>query len=134
MKSGSPINFRIAGFVLDALTAELPKEVSPSRQNSLDTDQGTVEANSKPQFTPTTALDMLVHIFENMDGKFPAELRANACSLLINIGQNMSSEGESRKEVTNRVFSAVRPSLEHMKSTPDSLVLSTQAQKALSVW
>ena len=124
----------IAGFVLDSITCELPKEVSPSRQNSLDVEASDTKPNSGTQFTPTTALDMLVHILENTDSKFPAELRSNACTLLTNLGSNTTVEGEVRKEEKTRVSTAVRPMLESLKSTPESLHISVAAQRALSVW
>lgn len=124
----------VAGFVLDALISDLPKEVSPSHQNSVDAEASDAKPDAGAQFMPTTALDMLVHIMENADNKFPAELRSNSCTLLINMGNNIVAESENRKEEISRVSAAVRPTLESLKSTPDSLYISVAAEKALSAW
>lgn len=116
--------------MLTAITAKLPKEVSPSRQNSLDSTVAnpsvpTLSLPDAPQETQETALDMLVFILDNPEGKYPAELRANVCALLGELGKNVAG---------SRIRELARPTLEKVQTTPDSLVLSAAARNALEVW
>ncbi|KAL5529049.1 hypothetical protein ACEPAG_5023 [Sanghuangporus baumii] len=120
--------------VLDAVVAELPKEVNPpSRQNSLNAYPGNDLSSSITDLR--TALDALAMILRNPDGRFPPELRANLCQLLGELGRESLKTGSGRRDVeVERVRAATRSTLEAIQSTPDSLVLSVAARKALEAW
>lgn len=126
--------FLPAKLVLAAATSKLPKEAAPpSRQNSGDpaifnSSIPTLSVSDAQREGPETALDMMVFIIENLEGKYPAELRANVCALLGELGKN-----EAGAEV-GRVRETVRPALEKAQTTPDSLVLSAAARKAIEAW
>lgn len=121
-----------AVLVLESLLTELPKEIlPPSRQNSLNVDAPA--SNPSPVVsTITTALDMLVTILNNTENKFPVELRANLCTLLGELGKD-GLKGECEQEV-EKLRIATRQGLETAQVTPDSLVLSAAAKKALDAW
>lgn len=120
--------------VLDAVVAELPREVTaPSRQNSLSSHPEADPAS--PIAAPRTALDALAMILKNPDGRFRPELRANLCQLLVELGRESLKAAEGGREVeVERVRSATRPMLEALESTPDSLALSAAARKVLQAW
>ncbi|KAL5533312.1 hypothetical protein ACEPAF_5088 [Sanghuangporus sanghuang] len=120
--------------VLDAVVAELPKEVNPpSRQNSLNAYPG--NDLTSPITGPRTSLDALAMILKNSDGRFPPELRANLCQLLGELGREGLKTGSGGREVeVERVRAATQSALETIRSTPDSLVLSVAARKALEAW
>ncbi|KAL5511837.1 hypothetical protein ACEPAH_5055 [Sanghuangporus vaninii] len=120
--------------VLDAVVAELPKEVNPpSRQNSLNAYPG--NDLSSPITGPRTVLDVFAMILKNPDRRFPPELRANLCRLLGELGRESLKTGSGGREVeVERVRAATQSTLEAIQSTPDSLVLNFAARKALEAW
>ena len=125
----------VAVYVLDAIVSDLPKEINPpSRQNSINVDAITgSDKPSTPIVAPTTALDMLVTILKNTGSNFPAELRANVCSLLAEIGREaLKKEGGGRDREVELVRSSTRSELESPQA--DSLVLSAAARKTLDAW
>lgn len=122
-------NKSLASIVLDAILAPLPKEAAPpSRQNSIVVTGGDP---ASPVVGPSTALDMFVLILKNPGTTFPAELRANLCGLLAEIGK---AQGETRTREVEKLRAAIRPCLEALKHTPESLALSDAAKKALAAW
>ena len=123
-----------AVLVLDALLAELPKELGPpSRQNSLNIGSIPGSNPASPIVGPRTALDMLVAIIA--DNNLPVELRANLCPLLGELGkESLKAEANGREREVEKVRAATKPGLEAARSTPDSLVLSATAKKALELW
>ncbi|KAI5122938.1 hypothetical protein M0805_006820 [Coniferiporia weirii] len=125
-------------FILDAVVAELPKEMhAPSRQNSFNASSTLALGNSpsSPVVGPSSALDMLVTVLNNTGGKFPAELRTNLCALLGELGrEGLKSESGGREREVEKVRAATRSALEKTQTTPDSLVLSAAARKALETW
>lgn len=126
-------SFISAVLVLDSLLVELPKEMAPpSRQNSLNIGGLPGSNPASPMVGPRTALDMLADIIINTDHKFPIELRANLCSLLGELGKESLKGGRERE--VEKFRAATRPGLEAARVTPDSLVLSAAAKKALELW
>ena len=123
--------------MLDAVVVDLPKEVSPpSRQNSLNVGVAASEKEpSSAAASPATALDVLVDILTNVEGKYPAELRANLCQLLGEVGrESLKAESKGRGEQVEAVRSATRATLESIRGSPDSFSLSAAARKALENW
>lgn len=121
--------------VLDAVVSELPREISPSsRQNSINIDSLPGSDNaSTPIAAPATALDMLVTILKNTEKKFPAELRANVCSLLAEIGrESLKKEGGGREREVELVRSSTRSELETPQT--ENLVLSVATRKTIEAW
>lgn len=121
--------------MLDALVAHLPREAAPpSRQNSLAL-QGGGSNPASPIVTPATALDMLVAILSKADSKFPAEMRANVCTLVAELGkENLKAEAGGREVEVERLRGAVRPALLAIQGSPESLALSGAAKAALQAW
>lgn len=71
----------------------------------------------------------------NAEGKFPAELRANLCQLLGEIGrESLKAESGGREVEVESVRLATRQALESTQRTPDNLSLSAAARKALEKW
>ncbi|EJD06025.1 uncharacterized protein FOMMEDRAFT_104451 [Fomitiporia mediterranea MF3/22] len=124
--------------VLDAVVANLPKEIPPpSRQNSLNSESVPSSGGtpSAPVTAPKTALEVLVSILQNLEGRIPAELRANLCQLLGEIGRDsLKTESLEHHEKVEQVRQASRDMLQSLKGSPDSLALSAAAGKALDSW
>lgn len=126
--------------MLDAVVSELPKEAAPpSRQNSLNLDSvpaaGKDNALATPVTGPRTALNMLVSILLNREDKFPAEVRANLCALLAQLGhESLKNQGGGRAVEVDKIREATRAALESARASPDSLVLNDAAHKALESW
>lgn len=94
---------------------------------------------ASPVVGPSTALDMLVTILTNADPitTFPAELRANLCALLAELGkENLKAEGApvGREREVEKVRTATRALLEQTQKDPENMVLSSAARKVLEGW
>jgi len=125
--------------VLDAVVAPLPREAGPpSRSNTLT--MPTEGSNpASPVVGPSTALDMLLTILTNADPitTFPAELRANLCALLAELGkESLKAEGApvGREQEVEKVRTATRALLEQTQKDPENMVLSSAARKVLEGW
>lgn len=78
---------------------------------------------------------MLVYILSNRQGKFPAEVRANLCALLAQLGhESLKNQGGGRAVEVERIREATRAALESAQASPNSLVLNDAARKALESW
>ena len=75
----------------------------------------------------------MVFILENLEGKYPAELRANVCALLGELGKSGAGASAIGAEV-EQIRKTARPALEKAQTTPDSMVLSAAARKAIEAW
>ncbi|TDL27510.1 hypothetical protein BD410DRAFT_782602 [Rickenella mellea] len=109
--------------VVDALVAQLPLEVTPSM---------TIPPSaSSPVGTPSTALDVAVIALRNDENRFPAEVRANLCALLAEVGKSVDTE---RVRERAKIKEETRGPLETIVSSSESMSLSAAARKVLDEW
>jgi len=126
------LQFNGAVIVLDALMQQLPPE-PPQATNPLSEASSAQTSPITPVTAPITALDMCITVLKNAEGRFPAELRANLCELLGQLGKLNQHAKTDRTVEVERLKGATRATLETTKGS-ENMVLSAAARKALDAW
>ncbi|KIM29117.1 hypothetical protein M408DRAFT_329123 [Serendipita vermifera MAFF 305830] len=81
---------------------------------------------------PANGIAMLKAIITNESGKYPPELRANACSLIGTLARNLSEDKKSQEELANSYQDILKTALE-TKDVPDKLSQAAKwAQESLT--
>ena len=81
--------------------------------------------------TPRRALDMLASCLRNADGRLPAEVRANICALVGQLGRRGVTP-ESRAHDVRVMQEELRELLEAASQDPNPV--GTAAKRALDAW
>lgn len=118
--------------------APLPVEVSPPNAESSTTDLTTAASTTPRTRAPLhrTALDLLIAVLRNVDtgSNFPAEIRANVCSLLIQLGKS-KPEGDAFAQLKEVAVPALNDLVVEAEAAPGrGVVLGAAAKKVLDTW
>jgi len=126
-----------ASHVIQAVVSPLDIEPSPSDRTAAL--PSTISTNGPSN--ERTALDMLMIILANQDGKFPPQLRSNVCSLLGNLGRTRTPEEDSpdlpeeSKAGVETIHRVARGALVSIaESTDVESPVHGAAQKAVLLW
>lgn len=115
--------------VLDSILNPLPSEVIRPSQSQ----PASAVAVDSPVVGPRSALDMLVSVLSSTERTVAAEIRANICQLLGQLGKS-GAVSEDRAADVARMKERTQNLLEKAASSPDENVLSVSAKRALDAW
>lgn len=115
--------------VLDSILNPLPSEVIRPSQSQ----PASAVAVDSPVVGPRSALDMLVSVLSSTEKTIAAEIRANICQLLGQLGKP-GAVSEDRAADVARMKERTRNPLEKAASSPGENVLSVSAKRALDAW
>ncbi|EMD38507.1 hypothetical protein CERSUDRAFT_113687 [Gelatoporia subvermispora B] len=118
--------------VLDSILNPLPTEAVRSPQ-SVPVSAATSEGS--PTVHPRHTLDMLVYALRNADNNMPAEVRANVCALLGQLGRK-GTVTDDRALDLQKLKDSTRDLMESAsrEQNGNAKVLAGAAQRALEAW
>ena len=112
--------------VLNALTAPLPVEVTPSSTGSATASTSSEALDSPIVSSSRSALDQLIVSLKNESA--PAEVRTNICVFFSQISRRGSGEG------LQKLKEAARPILEELVHVHGQSMLGNAAKRVLDMW
>ena len=116
--------------VIDAIMNPLPGELSS--RGALNAPVSAGPAGDSPIVgTPRRAVDMLASCLRNADGRIPAEVRANICALVAQLGRR-GIVPESRERDLREMQEELRELLQTAAQDPSPV--GPAARKALETW
>ena len=122
---------------MDALMNPLPVEVP--RTGSLSQPISAIPTSDSPVVgTPRRALDMLVSVLRNSDGRTPPEVRVNVCALIGYLGRPGAVNASRARDVQN-MKEEFEELLENLAKEADATsrqpgLLAAAAKRALDGW
>ncbi|KAI8998730.1 hypothetical protein BD414DRAFT_475906 [Trametes punicea] len=118
--------------VLDSLLNPLPTETIRSSSQPLSAVSAT---DASPVTGPRRALDMLISVLRDNNSNVPAEVRANVCALLGQLGRK-GVVAESRAVDLQRMKDSTRELLEGLSRAegPSHAKVAAAAKRALEAW
>lgn len=115
---------------MDAITLPLSTEVQQA-PNPLSGGSETASSEENVTAAPKRAFDTLVTVLKTPDPRCPAEVRANICTLLGQLGRKGVVNADQEAEV-QQIKDAVKEALEGFSEGKD--LLAGAAKRTLEAW